>query len=78
MWICRSLRQRPGHPQPSGKDYSCLAAARWSRRLKYLSIEHNINLMNKFYDQEAFAGLFWKLPGAKAVEKPQDLYIDLQ
>ena len=25
--------------------------------MKYLSIEHNINLMNKFYDQEAFAGL---------------------
>lgn len=48
----------PDIPQPSGKkDYSLLGSSQVVKELKYLSIEHNINLMNKFYDQEAFAGL---------------------
>lgn len=39
------------------KDYSLLGSSQVVRELKHLSVEHNINLMNKFYDQEVFAGL---------------------
>ncbi len=46
----------PRLPQPSEKkDYALLRSDRVVEELKYLSIEHNINLMNKFYNQEAFA-----------------------
>ena len=38
------------------KDFSLLSGDKVVSELKYLSIEHNISLMHKFYKQEDFAG----------------------
>ncbi|MEE0517284.1 MAG: hypothetical protein UC708_05320 [Anaerovoracaceae bacterium] len=50
--------RKPETPLPSHKkDFSLLSGDKVVSELKYLSIEHNINLMHKFYSQEEFAGL---------------------
>ena len=50
--------RKPEIPFPSPKkDFSLLSGDKVVSELKYLSIEHNINLMHKFYKQEEFAGL---------------------
>ena len=48
----------PEHPVPApAKDYALLTKNQVVKELKYLSIAHNITLMNRFYNQEDFAGL---------------------
>ena len=48
----------PEQPLPlHKKDFSLLSGDKVVSELKYLSIEHNISLMHKFYKQEDFAGL---------------------
>lgn len=48
---------RPEIPEASAKkDFSLLGNEDAARELKHLSVAHNIGLMNKFYQEEDFAG----------------------
>lgn len=53
-----SPQSRPGRPVAAPhRDYSLLRGDQVVDELKYLSVEHNIYLMNKFNNQEDFASL---------------------